>query len=136
MIKIFTLNTGDDIIAEMLDEDEESVILKDPLTIKYAVSMKGGIYVQLKYYGLFTADDIFAFKKSSIISMSHPKDNMMEYYTLSVQTAKEEFIPEVDAIIDQHVTMIKTYQMDREMNEKTDAAFSDFLQKVTLKTLQ
>lgn len=136
MIKIFTLNTGDDIIAEMLDEDEENIILKDPLTIKYAVSMKGGIYVQLKYYGLFTADDIFAFKKNSVISISHPKENMSEYYALSVQTAKEEFIPEVDSLIDQHVMMIKNYQMDKQLNERTDAAFNDFLQKVTIKTLQ
>lgn len=136
MIKIFTLNTGDDIIAEMLDEDEESIILKDPLTIKYAVSMKGGIFVQLKYYGLFTADDIFAFKKNSVISMSHPKENMMEYYKLSVQTAKEEFIPEVDSMIDQHIMMIKSYQMDKEITEKTDAAFNEFMNKVTVKTLQ
>jgi hypothetical protein len=136
MIKIFTLNTGDDIIAEMLDEDEENVILKNPLTIKYSVSMKGGIFVQLRYYGLFTHDDIFAFKKNSIISTSHPKPNMTEYYMLSVETAKEEFVPEVDSMIDQHIMMIKNYQMDKQLNEKTDAAFNDFLQKVTIKTLQ
>jgi hypothetical protein len=136
MIKIFTLNTGDDIIAEMLDEDEENIILKNPLTIKYSVSMKGGIFVQLRYYGLFTHDDIFAFKKNSIISTSHPKQNMTEYYMLSVETAKEEFVPEVDSMIDQHIMMIKNYQMDKQLNEKTDAAFNDFLQKVTIKTLQ
>lgn len=136
MIKIFTLNTGDDIIAEMLDEDEDHIILKNPLTIKYAMSVKGGLYVQLKYYGMFTDDDIFSFKKSAIISTSHPKQNMMEYYLLSVETAKEEFIPEVDAMVDQHVMMIKNYQMDKQMHEKTDAAFNDFLQKVTIKTLQ
>lgn len=136
MIKIFTLNTGDDIIAEMLDEDEDNIILKDPLTIKYAISMKGGVYVQLKYYGLFTASDIFSFKKSAVISTSHPKQNMMEYYQLSVQTAKDEFLPEVDAMVDQHVLMLKSYQMDKEMSEKNDAAFTDFLQKVTIKTMQ
>jgi hypothetical protein len=136
MIKIFTLNTGDDIIAEMLDEDDEHIILKDPLTIKYAVSMKGGIFVQLKYYGLFTDNEIFSFKKSAVISTSHPKTNMIEYYTLSVQTAKESFIPDIDAIIDEHVVMLKNYQMDKMMVEKTDSAFNEFLHKVTSKHLQ
>jgi hypothetical protein len=55
---------------------------------------------------------------------------------LSVETAKEEFVPEVDSMIDQHIMMIKNYQMDKQLNEKTDAAFNDFLQKVTIKTLQ
>ena len=61
---------------------------------------------------------------------------MMEYYQLSVQTAKDEFLPEVDAMVDQHVLMLKNYQMDKEMSEKNDAAFTDFLQKVTIKTMQ
>jgi hypothetical protein len=136
MIKIFTLNNGDDIIAEMLNEDEEHVILKDPLTIKYAISMKGGMYVQLRMYNIFSADDIFSFKKSAIVSVSYPRANMAEYYQLSVDTAKKEFIPDVDMMVDEYVTALKSYQMDRQVAETTEAAFTDFLQKVTLKTMQ
>jgi hypothetical protein len=136
MIKIFTLNSGDDIIAEMLDEDDDQIILKDPLTIKYAISMKGGMYIQLKLYGIFSADEIFSFKKSLIISSCYPKENMVDYYKLSVETAKEEFIPDVDAMVDQHISSLKSYQMDKQLAEQNDAAFTDFLQKVTIKTMQ
>lgn len=136
MIKIFTLNGGDDIIAEMLNEDDDHIILKDPLTIKYAISIKGGMYVQLKMYSIFSSDEIFSFKKSSIISSSYPRQNMEEYYKLSVQTAKDEFVPDVNALIDDYVVALKNYQMDRQVEQQTDAAFTDFLQKVTLKTMQ
>ena len=136
MIKIFTLNSGDDIIAEMLDEDEEFIILKDPLIIKYAFSTKGGMYIQLKYYGIFSSDSIFSFKKSSICSTCYPKDNMMEYYRLSVEVTKEELIPDVDAMIDHQITSIKSYTMSKQLETRADAVFTDLLQKVSLKNMQ
>lgn len=136
MIKIFTLNGGDDIIAEMLNEDEQFIILKDPLVIKYAISMRGGMAVQLKPYGIFSSDSIFSFKKDCILSSCYAKQNMEDYYKLSVEISRDEFVPEVDAMIDTHVNSLKGYQMDKKLAEQTDAAFTDFLQKVTLKTMQ
>ena len=136
MIKIFTLNSGDDIIAEMLDEDEEFIILKDPLIIKYAFSTKGGMYIQLKYYGMFSSDSIFSFKKSSICSACYPKDNMAEYYGLSVEISKEELIPDVDAMIDHQITSIQSYNMTKQLETRADAVFTDLLQKVSLKNMQ
>ncbi len=136
MIKIFTLNNGDDIIADMLNEDDNEIILKDPLSIKYAFSMRGGMAVQLKPYGIFSANSIFSFKKNSIISSCYPKDNVLEYYNLSVEISRDEFTPEVDNMIDTHVVSLKGYQMDKKLAEQDQAAFTDFLQKVTLKTMQ
>ena len=136
MIKIFTLNSGDDIIAEMLDEDEEFIILKDPLIIKYAFSMKGGMYIQLKYYGMFSSDCIFSFKKTAISSTCYPKDNMIEYYSLSVEISKEELIPDVDAMIDNQILTIQSYNMTKQMETRADAVFTDLLQKVSLKNMQ
>jgi len=136
MIKIFTLNTGDDIIAEMLDEDDDFIILKDPLIIKYAFSMKGGMYIQLKYYGMFSSDSIFSFKKSSVCSTCYPKDNMTKYYMLSVDISKDELLPDVDAMVDGQIASIQSYKENKQMETRADALYTDLLEKVSLKNMQ
>lgn len=132
MIKIFTLNSADDIIGEMLDEDENYFIVKDPLIIKYGQTIRSGMYVQLKFFGMFSDDDIFAFKKSSITSVCNPKENMAEYYRLSVEVAKSEFMPDVDEMINDSISAIKNYKI----NKGADEALSKFLENIPIKTMQ
>ena len=135
-IKIFTLNNGDDIIGDMLDEDNDVIIVKDPLIIKYAFSTRGGMYMQLKYYGMFSSDSLFSFKKSAIISVCIPRDNMVDYYILSAEIAKNEFVEDINDMIADQIAAIENYNANKQVELQTESAFSDFLEKVTIKTMQ
>lgn len=135
-IKIFTLNNGDDIIGDILDEDQDVVIVKDPLIIKYAFTTRGGMYMQLKYYGMFSSDSLFSFKKNGIMSMCMPRDNMVEYYLLSAEIAKTEFVEDINDMIEDQTDAIKSYNANKQVVMQTESAFSDFLEKVTIKTMQ
>lgn len=135
-IKIFTLNNGDDIIGDMLDEDTDVIIVKDPLIIKYAFSTRGGMYMQLKYYGMFSSDSLFSFKKSAIISVCIPRDNMVDYYILSAEIAKNEFVEDINDMIADQIAAIENYNANKQVELQTESAFSDFLEKVTIKTMQ
>ena len=135
-IKIFTLNNGDDIIGDMLDEDTDVIIVKDPLIIKYAFSTRGGMYMQLKYYGMFSSDSLFSFKKNAIISICLPRDNMVDYYILSAEIAKNEFVEDINDMIADQIAAIENYNANKQVELQTESAFSDFLEKVTIKTMQ
>jgi uncharacterized protein (UPF0333 family) len=61
---------------------------------------------------------------------------MVDYYLLSAEIAKNEFVEDINDMITDQIAAIETYNANKQVAMQTESAFSDFLEKVTIKTIQ
>lgn len=103
-VKILRLNTGEDIIANcILDDDSNSVIVNNPMkvVITRAGSLGKTMLLMMPWLPLeLVEEDLAAINYDDIITIVNPKNSFIEYYTNTVDQyqaallSKEEDINE------------------------------------------
>jgi hypothetical protein len=97
-IKFIRLNTGEDLISEVIEvkeEDDTYYILRNPLKVLYVTSKTSSLAISLMQWVFhrICEDQDFKMYPNDIIIMGKPTGNMLEYYLNSVdhfETVKEE----------------------------------------------
>lgn len=96
---IIKLTTGDDIVACMASESDQSVILEFPMLIDYGeVEDEGGgidldEMIILRPYVDFTDDVVFRLPKSLIVVAGRVNDKMMASYREFVESYAQHIAP-------------------------------------------
>jgi hypothetical protein len=118
-IKIFTLDTGDDIIGIVMEDDKENYIIKDPFIIRYSTSIRSGISITLRPWCILSDDSLFAFTKKSIVSASFPRQSAADYYMVTKDYLIQTSMQELDTIINENIKYAKN-DMKKEQDKSDE----------------
>ena len=95
-VVVIRLITGEDVVAIIVDETEQTVEVENPFVVSYNAAAGGAIF---RPYSSFTDDHNFRFKNESIITISTASDNVAEYY-LELNEKYVEYIEKKQTVKD------------------------------------
>ena len=134
-VKIIRMQTGEDIMASMIgEEEEETVLLEDPMRLIFR-RMPTGQTVMMMMPWLpveLIKDNNALIYNSDIITIVEPKESMVEYYDNLVTKTMIE--------MEQSESMIEKLLKEQEDDEQEEEEFSmeeltKFLEEVKNRTL-
>lgn len=81
-IKIIRMQTGEDIVANIVEEDEDSVLLNSPMRLIFRRLQNGqSVMMMLPWLPVeLIKEDSTIVYLDDIITVMNPKDSMIEYY--------------------------------------------------------
>lgn len=87
-VKIVRLQSGEDIIASIIEDDEsEMVMLNNPMHLIFKRTSQGTMMVMLPWLPIeLIKDNIATIYSSDILTMIDPKDALVEYYGNMINT--------------------------------------------------
>lgn len=89
MLALIKLQNGQELIGNVKEEKETTVILEDPLQINYRlVATQPMPTVSVSRYMPFSSEKVFAFDKKDLLHVSEPKLAMAEYYKHALNNYK------------------------------------------------
>lgn len=101
MISIVRLRDGTEVVGDVIDVNEQSIIITDPLQINYKITiMQPAPSMGLSRFMPFAGNPEFEIPISSITTMMKARDTMATYY----QHALETYITDLDDRIDEELT--------------------------------
>lgn len=100
MVKILKLNSGEEVAGEFVTLKEDTVILKNPMTIMYRFHpLSSYPTVKLVKYMLFSKEETFKFNRSDIVNDTYARNAFVEYYNHVL----ESFDGKMEESIDQEL---------------------------------
>lgn len=93
MLKIIKLTSGKEILGTIIDENDSSIFVSDPLLINYLRTNSHIPAVTLQRYSLFSNQWKVEFKKLHVETILEPIEGTGTYYENMLQTIKEEVDP-------------------------------------------
>jgi hypothetical protein len=97
-IKIIRLQSGEDIIAEVI-EDEESVMLVEPMTLIMKRTTQGSVMYLMPWLPTeLIKDNCATLYQGDILAMFEPNDDMVEYFTNMVEKVNKKKVKETDLL--------------------------------------
>ena len=87
-VKIVRLQSGEDIIASIIEDDEsEMIMLDNPMHLIFKRTSQGTMMVMLPWLPIeLIKDNIATIYSSDILTMVDPKDALVEYYGNLINT--------------------------------------------------
>ena len=87
-VKIVRLQSGEDIIASIIEDDEsEMIMLDNPMHLIFKRTSQGTMMVMLPWLPIeLIKDNIATIYSSDILTMIDPKDALVEYYGNMINT--------------------------------------------------
>ena len=87
-VKIVRLQSGEDIIASIIEDDEsEMVMLNNPMHLIFKRTSQGTMMVMLPWLPIeLIKDNMATIYSSDILTMIDPKDALVEYYGNMINT--------------------------------------------------
>lgn len=83
-IKVMRLHTGEDVIADIIT-DGDSTILNNPMVVILRRSVTGSVMMMSPWLPVeLISDNIASINNSEIITITNPKDSLIEYYLTRV----------------------------------------------------
>lgn len=133
-VKIIRMQTGEDIMASMSDDnDEETVLLNNPMRIVFRRMPTGQtVFMMMPWLPVeLIKDDSALIYLNDIITMVEPKDSMIEYYGNLVNRTILENLNS-DEMIDQ---LLKEQEEDVEQVEEITEELTKQIQEFKNKML-
>jgi len=133
-VKIIRMQTGEDIMASMIGEEEsETVLLTDPMRLIFRRMPTGQtILMMLPWLPVELIKDNNALVyNSDIITIVDPKDSMIEYYDNLVAKTMLEMERSEDMI----EQLLKEQETEEETEEFNMEELTQFLEEVKNRTL-
>lgn len=124
-VKIIRMQTGEDIVANILEEDEDSVILNNPMRLIFRRMPTGqSVMMMLPWLPIeLIKDDSAIVYLDDIITVMEPKDSMIEYYGNLVNKSLLESL-EFDNMLEK--TLAEQEEEMEEINEITEELSEQF----------
>lgn len=89
-IKVVRLQSGEDIIADIIS-DEETTVLNNPMVVLIRRSSTGSVMMMVPWLPVeVISDNIATVNNNEIITQTNPKESLVEYYTNIVTAVKKE----------------------------------------------
>ena len=87
-VKIVRLQSGEDIIASIIEDDEsEMIMLDNPMHLIFKRTSQGTMMVMLPWLPIeLIKDDIATIYSSDVLTIVDPKDALVEYYGNMINT--------------------------------------------------
>lgn len=83
-IKVMRLHTGEDVIADIIT-DGDSTILNNPMVVILRRSVTGSVMMMSPWLPVeLISDNIASINNSEILTITNPKDSLIEYYLTRV----------------------------------------------------
>ena len=119
-VKIIRMQTGEDVMASMIgEEEEETVLLADPMRLIYRRMPTGQTVLMMMPWlpvELIKDNNALVYN-SDIVTIIDPKESMIEYYeNLVIKTMLE--MEKSEGMIEQ---LLKDQQEDSEAEEESEA---------------
>ena len=119
-VKIIRMQTGEDVMASMIgEEEEETVLLADPMRLIYRRMPTGQTVLMMMPWlpvELIKDNNALVYN-SDIVTIIDPKESMIEYYeNLVIKTMLE--MEKSEGMIEQ---LLKDQQEDSEVEEESEA---------------
>ena len=130
-VKQFKLSDGEEIIAEVLEEHEDQIILRTPLrVIRVDVNFEKTLYTFKPWMTYVEATDHFvSLSDYHIIACAHPHDELLTQYKKAMKKIRElENDPEYMKVKDEDI--LKNYGIPNE--ELVDSATSNVIDFTTI----
>lgn len=102
MIKIIKLTNGTEIVGKIIEENNDIVVVEDPLQINYKYFMHAYPAVTLTKYILFSGNRAVSFKQSMVLNSVPPRSTFKDYYIAQA----DKSILELDQIVDAELGML------------------------------
>jgi hypothetical protein len=124
-VKIIRMQTGEDIVANILEEDEDSVILNNPMRLIFRRMPTGqSVMMMLPWLPIeLIKDDSAIVYLDDIITVMEPKDSMIEYYGNLVNKSLLDSL-EFDNMLEK--TLAEQEEEMEEINEITEELSEQF----------
>jgi hypothetical protein len=124
-VKIIRMQTGEDIVANILEEDEDSVILNNPMRLIFRRMPTGqSVMMMLPWLPIeLIKDDSAIVYLDDIITVMEPKDSMIEYYGNLVNKSLLDSL-EFDSMLEK--TLAEQEEEMEEINEITEELSEQF----------
>jgi hypothetical protein len=124
-VKIIRMQTGEDIVANILEEDEDSVILNNPMRLIFRRMPTGqSVMMMLPWLPIeLIKDDSAIVYLDDIITVMEPKDSMIEYYGNLVNKSLLESL-EFDNMLEK--TLAEQEEEMEEINEISEELSEQF----------
>jgi hypothetical protein len=124
-VKIIRMQTGEDIVANILEEDEDSVILNNPMRLIFRRMPTGqSVMMMLPWLPIeLIKDDSAIVYLDDIITVMEPKDSMIEYYGNLVNKSLLDSL-EFDDMLEK--TLAEQEEEMEEINEITEELSEQF----------
>jgi predicted transport protein len=91
---VIKMISGEEIIAEIIDEDDLHLTLLNPIQIHRRIARDGSSQLAASYWFHFSEDDHFKIKKDKIVALSSKiEDNALQQYIHFVTTRTEVIGP-------------------------------------------
>jgi hypothetical protein len=118
-VKIIRMQTGEDVMASMIgEEEEETVLLADPMRLIYRRMPTGQTVLMMMPWlpvELIKDNNALVYN-SDIVTIVDPKESMIEYYeNLVIKTMLE--MEKTEGMIEQ---LLKDQQEDSEVEEESE----------------
>ena len=119
------MQTGEDIVANILEEDEDSVILNNPMRLIFRRMPTGqSVMMMLPWLPIeLIKDDSAIVYLDDIITVMEPKDSMIEYYGNLVNKSLLDSL-EFDNMLEK--TLAEQEEEMEEINEITEELSEQF----------
>ena len=119
------MQTGEDIVANILEEDEDSVILNNPMRLIFRRMPTGqSVMMMLPWLPIeLIKDDSAIVYLDDIITVMEPKDSMIEYYGNLVNKSLLDSL-EFDDMLEK--TLAEQEEEMEEINEITEELSEQF----------
>jgi len=109
LISVIKLIDGTELLGEVIDDNKDSLMVKEPLKIILSYLRPGGYpVITMHRYTFFAKEELVSFKKQHIISYGPVKQPVDVYYTNSLKNQKEY----VDKAFDSTLASVTSEMMD------------------------
>lgn len=97
MLTIFKLINNAEVIGEVINETDELISIKNPLSINYRYKNDTSPpMIALSRYFAFSVEEVIDFKQKHVLSRSKPIGSMTGYYNITLKNIKEYIDPNVE----------------------------------------
>lgn len=114
MVSIIRLVDGTEVVGKIVQEDQNVMMIKDPLQINYRQRPDSLPAVYLHRYIPFSGSDTLEFKKAHILNQVKPLSNLEKYYSAVLKTLNES----IDSAINQELATAALEAGDEELTEE------------------
>lgn len=114
MVSIIRLVDGTEVVGSIVQEDQNTMMIKDPLQINYRQRPDSLPAIYLHRYIPFSGTDTFEFKKTHILNQVKPLINLEKYYSAVLKTMQES----IDEAVNQELASAAIEAGDEELTEE------------------
>lgn len=133
MLALIKLQNGQELIGNVKEEQEQTVVLEDPLQINYRlVATQPMPTVSVSRYMPFASEKVFAFEKKDLLHISKPKSAMADYYKHALNNYKMVIDRNVDDEL-RYATKSPDELDDEEEGDEITEAYKALLERMNFK---